>query len=249
MPTAVITGGGSGIGRALAHEFARDHQVLIVGRDPRSLAATADGHPSVHTLALDLTHSDAPDRVVTTALDRLGGIDLLVNNAGAATPAPLAEVDRASVESQIAVNLTAPVLLTARALDALAEAPGTVLNLTSAGSTGGRAWPGFSVYGATKLAVEQLTRTWAVELAPRGIRVLAIAAGVVASGMGLRMGSSQEQYDGFLAQAAAATPLGRVATPGEIAGWARGLAAPEASFATGAIITVDGGLSLGAGFP
>jgi C-7 ketoreductase len=240
----IITGGGTGIGRALAHGYAREHDVLVVGRTESTLDETADGHDNIHVLAADITDPGSAELVVKTAQRVLGRVDVLVNNAATAAPAPLAHVDRASADSQVAVNLLAPLFLTQAALDALAETRGTVLNLSSSGATGGRAWPGFSVYGATKVALEFLTRTWSIELAPRGIRVVAIASGVVESGMGVRMGSTPEQYSAFLEGVAGRVPAGRVGRPDEVAWWARQLTAPEAGYATGSVVVVDGGLSL-----
>ncbi|GAA5051687.1 SDR family NAD(P)-dependent oxidoreductase [Nocardia callitridis] len=240
----IITGGGTGIGRALAHSYAEDCDVLVVGRTESTLRATAAGRDNIRVLAADLTEAGAAEHVVETALRIFARVDVLVNNAGTAAPAALVDVERAAAETQVAVNLLAPVFLTRAALDALAETHGTVLNISSSGASGGRAWPGFSVYGATKVALEFLTRTWSVELAPRGIRVVAIAAGVVASGMGVRMGSTPEQYRAFLSDTATRTPAGRVGKPEEIAWWARQLTAHEAEFATGSIAVVDGGLSL-----
>ncbi len=240
----IITGGGTGIGRALAHGYAEEHDVLVVGRTESTLHETATGYDNIHVLAADITDHGSAELVVKTAQRALGRVDVLINNAATAAPAPLEHVEPAAAESQMAVNLLAPIFLTQAALDALAENRGTVLNMSSSGASGGRAWPGFSVYGATKVALEFLTRTWALELAPRGIRVVAIAAGVVESGMGVRMGSTPEQYRAFLADIATRTPAGRVGRPAELAWWARQLTAPEAEYATGSVVVVDGGLSL-----
>lgn len=240
----IITGGGTGIGRAMARAYASNHSVLVVGRTESTLRETADGYDNIHVFVADITSRGSAELVVEEAKHVLGRIDILINNAGIAVPAPLAGIDRGSAENQVETNLLAPIYLTQAALDALAETGGTIVNISSSGSSGGRAWPGFSVYGATKNALEFLTRTWGVELAPRRIRVVAIASGVVASGMGTRMGSSHEQYEEFLAGIAARTPSGRVGQPDELAWWALQLTAPEAEFATGSVVVVDGGLSL-----
>jgi nogalaviketone/aklaviketone reductase len=240
----IITGGGTGIGRATARMFAdRGDRVLVVGRSEDTLAATADGHPAIHTLAVDITAPDGPALVVRTALRALGRIDVLVNNAAVARPQPLAELDPASADEQFAVNLRAPILLTRQALDALAETGGTVVNLSTAGSLGRRAWPGMSVYGASKVAVDFLTRTWAAELAPRGIRVVAVAPGVIDTGMGRRMGATREEYRQFLAEVRTRIPCGRVGSPEEIAWWIVHIVRPQAGYATGTVFAVDGGAS------
>ncbi|MEU9336271.1 SDR family oxidoreductase [Streptomyces sp. NPDC048290] len=241
----IVTGGGTGIGRATARAFAaRQDRVLVVGRSAHTLAETAEGHPTIRTLSVDLTDPGAADAIVSTALSAFGRIDILVNNASTAAPAPLEKIEPSAVDELLALNLRAPIALTRRALDALTETHGTVVNLSSAGSLGRRAWPDFSLYGASKVALDFLTRTWAVELAPRGIRVVAIAPGVIDTGMGIRMGSSPEEYTRFLEWMKSVTPLGRVGKPEEIAWWVTQVTQPEADFATGAVIAVDGGASI-----
>ncbi|MGW6458827.1 SDR family NAD(P)-dependent oxidoreductase [Streptomyces sp. NPDC055078] len=244
--TVVVTGGGSGIGRATARAFADDGAaVLVVGRTADTLAETAKGYDTITTLPADLTEPDAPRTVVDTALRELGGIDVLVNNAAALGYRPLADTDRQQVTTQFATNLIAPVLLTRCALDALAaDGGGTVVNISSSGARGTRAWPDNGVYGAAKAALDFLTRTWAVELAPRGIRVVGVAPGVVDTGFGPRAGMSPQQYDGLLHHVGTRTPQGRVGTPEEIAWWITRLTGPGAHYLTGVVLPVDGGLSL-----
>ncbi|GDY32004.1 SDR family NAD(P)-dependent oxidoreductase [Gandjariella thermophila] len=242
---AIVTGGGSGIGRAVARELAAQGcHVMIVGRTEQTLAETAAGHDSIHPLAVDITAEEAPAVIVATALDRFGRIDILVNNAGIAEPCPLSELSGDSIDRQIAVNLRAPMLLTRQALDALADSRGVVVNVSSAGSLGRRGWPHFSAFGATKVGLDFLTRTWSVELAPLGIRVVAIAPGVIDRGPGGPMGADAEHYNRFLSDIAKRTPLGRVGKTAEIAWWVGELVKPEAAFATGTVLVVDGGLSV-----
>ncbi|WP_245675564.1 SDR family NAD(P)-dependent oxidoreductase [Micromonospora halophytica] len=241
----IVTGGGTGIGRATAQGFAEQgDQVLVVGRTERTLAETALDRPNIRTLAVDITDPGAAEVIVSTALREFGRLDVLVNNAGIAVPAPVGQIDRRSATEQLEVNLLAPIFLTQQALPALAETNGTVVNLSSAGSLGRRAWPYLSIYGAGKVAIDFLTRTWAVEFAPRGVRVVAVAAGVIATGMGIRSGSTPQEYEGFLAQISKLAPLGRVGQPEEIAWWVRQLTDPAAGYATGTVLAVDGGLSV-----
>ncbi|MEW1545009.1 SDR family NAD(P)-dependent oxidoreductase [Streptomyces tsukubensis] len=244
--SAVVTGGGSGIGRATARALAdRGAAVLVVGRTATDLAGTAEGYDAIRTLAVDLTEADAPQKVVDTALRELGGIDVLVNNAAVLGHRALADVDPQQVAAQLATNLAVPVLLVHSALDALAaDGGGTVVNVSSSGARGSRAWAGNSVYGAAKAALDFLTRTWAVELAPRGIRVVGVAPGLVDSGFAERAGMSPEQYEGMLRHVGGLTPQGRVGTPEEIAWWIAQLTRPDARYLTGAVLPVDGGLSL-----
>ncbi|CAL9327109.1 SDR family NAD(P)-dependent oxidoreductase [Streptomyces sp. SudanB182_2057] len=245
MRGIVITGGGTGIGRATAHAFAdAGDAVLIVGRSADTLAETANGHDSIHTLVLDLTEPDAATTVVDTALRRLGRLDVLVNNAGIASFAGLGSLDPASVEAQIRTNLVAPILITQQALDALEETGGLVINVSSAGSIGLRTIPDNSVYCATKAGLDVLTRTWSVELAPRGVRVVGVAPGVTDTGVALRAGVSQAQYEEFMGRMRQEIPLGRVGAPEDIAWWIVTMASAGAGYLNGAVVPVDGALSV-----
>ncbi|MET9502691.1 SDR family NAD(P)-dependent oxidoreductase [Streptomyces sp. NPDC006259] len=242
----IVTGGGTGIGRATARAFAdRGDRVLVVGRTPATLAGTAEGHPGISVLTADLTDPDSPRAVTDAALEACGRIDVLVNNAATGGFAGLAQTKREAAREQLDGNLLAPLLLTRQTLDALAaDGGGTVLNIGSAGALGRRAWPENGVYGAAKAGLDFLTRTWAVELAPRSIRVLGLAPGVIDTGIGERSGMSPEAYADFLAQIATRVPAGRVGRPEDIAWWAVQLTDPRAAYATGVVLAVDGGLSL-----
>ncbi|GAA1427743.1 SDR family oxidoreductase [Streptomyces thermospinosisporus] len=241
----VITGGGTGIGAATARAFhAAGAQVLIVGRSPATLRETAGGHDRMRHLVADVCDPDAPEEIVATALREFGRIDVLVNNAAMTRFAALENLDRSAAEQQLATNLLAPLFLTQRALDALEAARGTVVNVGSAGALGRRAWPENSVYGMAKAALDFLTRTWAVELASRGIRCVGIAPGVVDTGVGARAGMPSEAYEAFLAEMAGRIPSGRVGHPDDIAWWIVQLTRPEAGYANGAVLAVDGALSV-----
>lgn len=232
MRGIVITGGGTGIGRAAAHAFADADAVLIVGRSADTLAETAKGRDGIHTLPLDLTEPDAAAVVVETARRQLGRLDVLVNNAGIASFAYLGSLEPASVEAQIRTNLIAPILLTQQALDSLEETRGLVVNISSAGSIGLRTIPDNSVYCATKAGLDVLTRTWSVELAPRGIRVIGVAPGVTDTGVALRAGVSPAQYEAFMERMRAEIPLGRVGAPEDIAWWIVTLASADGGTST-----------------
>lgn len=241
----IVTGGGTGIGRATAHAFAeRGTGVLVVGRTESTLVETAKDHDLIRVLAADITEPAAPELVVDTALREFGRIDVLVNNAAVLGYRPLAQVDRELVDAQIGTNLIAPILLVRSALNALEASGGTVVNVSTAGSFGTRSWPDNGVYGAAKAALDFLTRTWGVELAPRGIRVVGVAPGVIDTRSGPRMGLSEEGYEDFLRRIGTRTPLGRVGDPAEIAWWIVELTRREAGYATGVVLPIDGGLSL-----
>ncbi|MFG2061246.1 SDR family NAD(P)-dependent oxidoreductase [Micromonospora sp. NPDC048871] len=240
----VVTGAGTGIGRATARGFSADGaQVLAVGRRSAPLADTATGHPLITPLAVDVTAADAPRRVIDAALDRYGRLDVLVNNAGIAAAGPLAELDEAATHAQFATNLLAPARLTHAALGALAASRGVIVNVTTA--VGQRAWPGASMYAAGKAALDSLTRSWAVELAPRGIRVVAVAPGAIDTPIGEHQGLSPQQRAALRRWQIDRTPLGRLGTPEEVA-WAIGrLCEPAAGFLTGVVLPVDGGAVIG----
>ncbi|MCX0275165.1 SDR family oxidoreductase [Nocardia zapadnayensis] len=237
----LITGGGSGIGRATARQFAAaGADVLIVGRSAARLAETADEHPRIRAFVADVTESNAAAGIVTAGLEAFGRIDVLINNAAITRPAPLGAIDRRVAEEQLATNLLAPIFLTQHALPHLR--PGaTIVNVTSNPPYYG--WPNNSVYGSTKVALDFLTHTWAVELAQQGIRVVSVAPGITATPVLTHAGLSEEQIAAAGQELRARIPLGRIAEPNEIAWWIVNATRPEAGYLTGAVIRIDGGLS------
>jgi NAD(P)-dependent dehydrogenase (short-subunit alcohol dehydrogenase family) len=239
----LITGGGTGIGRATARQFAAaGAEVLIVGRTAERLRETAQGHPGIETLAADVAAPEAPDAIVDAALEAFGRIDVLVNNAAITRPASLESIDRTVAEQQLATNLIGPLFLTQRALPHLA--PGSaIVNVTSNPPYYG--WPRNSVYGSTKVALDFLTHTWAVELAPRGIRVVSVAPGITATPVLTHAGFTAEQVAAAGRQLRDRIPLGRIAQPEEIAWWIVNVTRPEAGYLNGTVVRVDGGLGAG----
>ncbi|GAA3184787.1 SDR family NAD(P)-dependent oxidoreductase [Nonomuraea roseoviolacea] len=244
----VITGAGTGIGRATAHRFAAEGaRVLVVGRTAARLEETAAAHSSISVFAADGAAADGPERIVEAAMRRLGRIDVLVNNAAITRPAALGAIDRRTAEEQIATNLLAPLFLAQAALPHLASAQGTIVNVSSNPPWGG--WPDNSVYGSTKVALDFLTATWAVELAPKGVRVVSVAPGITATPVLAHAGYTPEQIAAAGEGLVGRIPLGRVAQPAEIAWWIVNVTRPEAAYLTGTVVRVDGGLSVAAGQP
>ncbi|UXY24048.1 SDR family oxidoreductase [Streptomyces cynarae] len=235
-----VTGAGTGIGRATARAFAAEGaHVLAVGRRAEHLNETAAGHDRITPLAADITADGGPELIVRTALDIYGRLDVLVNNAGIVHSGALGTLTPEMIAPQIATNLIAPIMLAQAALPPLEASGGVIVNVST--SVGQRAWPGSSVYAATKTALELLTRSWAVELAPRGVRVVAVAPGAIDTPIGEHQGLTPERMAAVREWQLAHTPLGRIGRPEEVAWAITRLAAPAASFVTGVVLPVDGG--------
>lgn len=240
----IVTGGGAGIGLAAARAFATEGaNVLITGRRSQQLGAISNKEHRIHGLVADVGNpADAP-RTVEKAIDLWGRIDVLVNNAGAGTPSPLINATAERVQSIYAVNTIGPTLLAAAVVPHLERTKGVIVNLSS--SMAQKAAPGFSDYAASKAALEHLTRCWAAELAPKGIRVNAIAAGPVET-MFLeeRMGYPASEAESIKLRERNLIPLGRRGAPEDVARWIVALASRDADWVTGQIFGIDGGFTL-----
>ncbi|MFD7714120.1 SDR family NAD(P)-dependent oxidoreductase [Streptomyces sp. NPDC059786] len=240
---AIVTGAGSGIGRATAVAFAEaGAHVLGVGRRAEPLKETAAAHAGIDILAIDVCADGAPAEVVAAAVERWGRLDHLVNNAGATAVMPLAETDRKTITGLLALNVVAPSLLAHEALPHLRRSSGSIVNLSS--TYGHRPMAGGAHYSATKAAVEQLTRSWALELAGEGVRVNAVAPGPTRTDVMLHAGLTPEAADDMYAYERDRIPTHHIASPDEVAHWILRLADPAGRHATGQVITVDGGLEL-----
>lgn len=240
----VITGGSSGIGRASALRLAeRGAWVVITGRRAALLEEVTAGNPNIVGLVADTAVAEDAARTIAKAVDTWGRLDVLVNNAGAGALMPLRDANVDKITSILAVNVVGPSLLAAGALPHLAATKGTIINVSS--TFGHKAGAGLSHYAASKAALEHLTRCWALELAPMGVRVNAVAAGPTESGaLTGMMGLSAEQASDIEDMEREQIPLKRRGTPDDLARWVVHLASPASDWVTGQVIGVDGGLSL-----
>ena len=242
-----MTGASSGIGRATALRFGRDGAaVLVVGRDPAALAdvaaAVERGGGQGASLVTDVTHPDAPARIVGAALERFGGLTTLVNAAGIIGSGSIETTTDEQWDTMLDINARAPFRLMRAAVPALVQSQGSVVNVSSV--TGLRSFPGVLAYCVSKSAIDQLTRCAALELAPKGVRVNAVNPGVVVSNLHRRGGMNEEKYAAFLEHSKSTHPIGRPGQPHEIADLIYFLASPNAGWVTGETISIDGGRHL-----
>jgi NAD(P)-dependent dehydrogenase (short-subunit alcohol dehydrogenase family) len=241
--TALITGGGSGIGRAVAVTLARQGMnVLVTGRRAEAVSNTAKLASRIQHLAADVTGQQDVQRAVQAAVAISGRLDLLVNNAAILGGAPLGQIEPAMARQVWETNVLGPVMLAQAALPHLEASQGAIINVSS--TFGSRPAPGMSQYGASKAALEHLTRSWALELAGRQIRVNAIAPGPTESEALDRLGLPAARVEEIKARERGRIPLGRRGEPEEVAYWVTALADPAASWVTGQVIAIDGGYSL-----
>jgi NAD(P)-dependent dehydrogenase (short-subunit alcohol dehydrogenase family) len=240
----IVTGGSSGIGRATALSFAsKGARVLITGRRAASLTETAKNHSNIEMLVADIAEPEDGSRTIARAIELWGRLDVLINNAGAGAIMPLADVTARRIIDIFAVNVLGPSLLAKEALPYLRATKGSIINISS--TYGSKAGAALSHYGASKAALEYLTRSWALELAPLRIRVNAVAVGPTETGaLEGMMGLSKQQAEVIKQAEREQIPLGRRGTPDDVSRWIVSLADPASDWITGQILAVDGGLSL-----
>jgi NAD(P)-dependent dehydrogenase (short-subunit alcohol dehydrogenase family) len=233
----VVTGGARGVGRGITEAFlSAGADVAICGRNEpgRDELPVAGGRRAVFFTA-DVRDGEQAAAVLRATHERFGRVDVLVNNAGGSPAVPAADASARFVAQVVALNLLAPMYCAQAANAVMQEAGGgSIINIASV--SGLRPSPGTAAYGAAKAGLINLTRTLAVEWAPK-VRVNCVVAGMIATE------AAEDHYGGAagLAAVAATVPLGRMGTPDDVAGACLFLASPLASYVSGAALEVHGG--------
>ncbi len=238
---ALITGGTSGIGAATAKRFqAEGATVIVTGSNPKTLEVARLELPGVEVIASDAADAAAAKTLVDGVKARHGRIDVLFVNAGIARFAPSSMVDEAFFDAQFNTNVRGAYFLLKHAAPVMADGGSIILTSSVAGVMGGNGM--ITVYGATKAALRSFGRTFAAELAPRGIRVNTISPGPIDTPIIGKLGLTAEQINEFAESTTARIPLKRTGRADEVAAAALFLASDESSFTTGGEIFVDGGM-------
>jgi len=250
----VVTGAAMGIGFSIAKRFVEaGAKVLLVDMNEQALRTACDklalSGGQASSLAIDVGGDNAGDRIVSTAIEKLGGIDVLVNNAGVYPQQPLLKLEPSLLDKVLRVNLRGLILISKAAGQFFAgqKRGGAIVNIASIDSVH-PSMVGLAAYDASKGGVLSFTKNFALEMSPHKVRVNAILPGGISTegtklpleGSGMSPDQMKAMIDGFTAR----IPMHRMGNPDEIATVAQFLASPAASYMTGAAVLVDGGMLL-----
>ncbi|HCN90056.1 MAG TPA: NAD(P)-dependent oxidoreductase [Oxalobacteraceae bacterium] len=241
---AVVTGAGSGIGRSIVEHFvAEGAQVIAFARNGYSVQALESANPGkVIAVSGDVTHQDDLERLVKTAVDRFGAIDILVPNAGIARVVSFADSTAEAFAEQFSVNLFGAAE-TARLFVPHIRKGGSIQFITTFLTQVG--FPGLAIYSASKAALKSLSQTLAAELAPKGVRVNSIAPGPIATPLWASVGLPPDALDAVAEKISTRLMPGAFGQPEDIAETAVFLASDAAKNIYGQEIVVDGGYTIG----
>ena len=235
--TAVITGGGTGIGLGAAKRFVEEGAfVYLFGRRPAQLdAAVAQLGANARAVSGSITDPADLDRLFATVKAERGGLDILFANAGTGAFAKLGEITPEHYDQIFDINVKGTVFTVQKALPLMSDGGSIILTGSSTGVMG---TPAFSIYSATKAAIRNLARSWALDLKGTGIRVNVLSPGPTTTELALEVVGEEG-----LTALGATTPIGRMGSPSETGAVAAFLASSDSSFLTGGEVFVDGGLA------
>ena len=237
---ALVTGAGTGIGRAVAQRFADEGaQVLILGRTESTLQETAAANKNIKYIVADIEKDSDIEKTVQELQNNYGRLDILVNNAGWAPVTPFSHVKMAEYDKVFSINVRALVNITLHLLPLLKKSKGNIINMSSVICK--NHLPNMSMYAGTKAAVEIFTQIWAKELAQDGVRVNAIGVGSIETPIYGKTELSDSGIKEHIDKITKAIPQGHFGKPEDIAAVAAFLASDEAAFVTGSIYGIDGG--------
>lgn len=243
IKTAIVTGGASGLGYAIAEKFVHSNiRTIIIGRNEQKLKEAKEVFGELCAyMVFDLTNLPEIPKLVSSIADKYGRIDILVNNAGINMKKPFTEVTDEEFPNIILTNVTSVFALSREVVKTmLPHESGAIINISSMAAQYGI--PKVIAYTASKTAIEGMTRSMAVDLSPLGIRVNCVAPGFIATDMSAKaLNNDAERKNRVLSR----TPMGKLGNPADVADAVYFYATDGARYVTGTVLPVDGGNSIG----